>query len=357
MNLLARDKKIILISSCICLAVAFLMRHYPFLGIIGLILGIFLISDLLFIKIPVFPYDKILSAVSSDGINWKKEKGVRIGVKGKFFHYGCVYNPFVMKNREGWRMYYRGGPNHFDRIFTSFSNDGLVWDEESVLELDFMKFGLQSVSSCSIIQGEGFQRMYLAGYNNSGWKIYSAISTDEVHWEMEDGVRIDNNSSLDPLFARDPAVIKIDKIIRMYYLGSDGKYSRILTASSLDGLNWQKDGVCIEPLPEKHPKCIRGPYAYPLGQGCFRMYFTGGSRHSDFMNSIMSAISRDGVNWNREEGIRLRYGGWVDFCGALTPCVISDKELLRMYYAGVGVHFLYPLTRFRHCRYVKKNNL
>ncbi len=47
----------------------------------------------------------ILSAVSSDGLRWKKEPGIRVGTDRHYATDG-VLSPFVLRTPEGWRMYY-----------------------------------------------------------------------------------------------------------------------------------------------------------------------------------------------------------------------------------------------------------
>lgn len=347
----SRDNRIIFVAIMAFFGLSIFFWYHNILNVVALMIGLFLLLDIVFFWVTVFPYDRILSAVSCDGINWKKEHGIRMGIRRRNInHYGCVYYPVVIKNVDGYRMYFRGGDNFLDRIFTSYSRDGIVWSEEEEIRLDFACLGLKAVSSCAIISTPAFQRMYFSGNDGRDWKIYSAVSKDYLSWNMEDGVRISNDSVFDSVFAKEPTVVESNGCLRMYYLGGDGRYNRILGAFSFDGLNWEKTGVCIEPAMGEHPKCIKSPFIQRLDDSTLRLYFAGGSNYPILHSVILSAISSDGKSWKKEDGVRVGYDRRLDILEVLSPYVIADSGLLRMYYAGVGLHFLYPLTYFRYVR-------
>jgi len=350
MGLLDRDKRIYYYGLIICLVLLVLPSFSSIFRFIAIPTALLIAINIRFLKIPIFPYDRIFSAVSENGIIWKKEKGIRIDTKRKVDHAGGIYYPQVIKVPNGFRMYYRGGDNFLDDIFTSFSKDGLSWDADTELSIDLRRQGFKSVVSCFILTGDSFQRMYLSGDKGTGYQIYSAESNDYLHWTIEEGIRIANDTSLDESFARDPALIETEQGLRMYYLGGDGVCNRILSAFSDDGLNWQKEGICIEPQGQEHPECIKSPFVY-RHQGHFRMYFTGGSRYPEIYTRILGAKSNDGLNWRRKENIGIRYGGFNDYFEILTPCVLAEENgFSRMYYSGLGIHLLAPLTCLRYKR-------
>ena len=75
------------------------------LPLLGLAINV---ANLLFLKRPFMPYDRILSAFSTDGLRWQKEPGVRLDVGG-LHRSRQVYSPCVVAAEAGWRMFYRGG--------------------------------------------------------------------------------------------------------------------------------------------------------------------------------------------------------------------------------------------------------
>ncbi len=76
----------------------------------------------------------IVSAVSSDGLAFTAEDGVRIGQEGPLQTF-AVYAPEVLRVGSGgpsWRMYYAGwqvDPVR-GRIFSASSSDGLSWTRD-----------------------------------------------------------------------------------------------------------------------------------------------------------------------------------------------------------------------------------
>jgi hypothetical protein len=66
--------------------------------------------------------NKIYSAISSDGINFTEESGVR-------FEYDDIYDPDVIKIGDSWRMYVGTGDQ---RVLSATSTDGLNFSYEGV---------------------------------------------------------------------------------------------------------------------------------------------------------------------------------------------------------------------------------
>jgi hypothetical protein len=99
----------------------------------------------------------------------------------------------------------------------------------------------------TVIGFEGGLRMYFTDVIN--WDIRSATSTDGLVWAIDPGVRISKGEDpdYDSVGAIESSVIELaDGTLRMYYIGRSD-LDRILSATSSDGLNWIKeDGVRID---------------------------------------------------------------------------------------------------------------
>lgn len=188
---------------------------------------------------------RILSAVSSDGMTWVPEPGVRLspqqGGAGDF----RVVSPDIVpiSGEPGrLRMYYEccpGTQSIDNSIRSAVSNDGLSWTVEPGVRLE--NFGCH-YSSCRIVFLEdGQSRMYVAESNRG---IVSALSTDGgVSFEIEESIRVPLGDNLDKTVAFAPEIVRINnRGYRMYYAGySAPNCAFILTATSDDGLNWEKD--------------------------------------------------------------------------------------------------------------------
>ena len=182
---------------------------------------------------------RILSAVSSDGIHWEPESGIRLspeqGGAGEF----RVVSPDVVPvaGVEGrLRMYYeccRGPQSAPNSIRSAVSEDGLNWTVEPGVRLETP--GCYYNSCRLILLADGRCRMYVA---QQGRGIISAISNDcGLSFDLEDGTRVPNGDNHDRLIAFAPEIVQIDNgVYRMYYAGySHSTSASILTATSEDG--------------------------------------------------------------------------------------------------------------------------
>ncbi len=192
---------------------------------------------------------RILSAVSSDGMTWVPEPGVRLSPQqGGAGDFRVVSPDIVPVSGEPGRlrMYYEccPGPQSIDNsIRSAVSDDGLSWAVEPGVRLETLDC---HYSSCRIVFLEdGRSRMYV-GQADCG--IVSAISKDGgVSFEIEDGIRVPMGDVYDKIVAFAPEILQIKSGgYRMYYAGySASNCAFILTATSDDGFNWTKD---MEPV-------------------------------------------------------------------------------------------------------------
>ena len=96
---------------------------------------------------------------------------------------------------------------------------------------------------------------------------------------------------------------------------------------------------------------VRHAHAWPLGTGGLRIYFSEYRRESIVGAYIASALTEDGINWRREEGVRLASGGPFDRHGVFCPQLVPVAGGWRMYYGGYwGRHLLEPYTLWCHRR-------
>ena len=193
MGLLDRDKRIYYYGLILCLVLFVLPAFSTIFRFAAIVTALLIAINIRFLKIPIFPYDRILSAVSENGIIWKKEKGIRIYERGTFSHAGCVYNPFVLRVEHGFRMYFRGGDNFSSWIYTAESLNAVTWGKESRVIFERLNHNIKEIDSCSIIRSGDRLRMFFCGYDGRNWKIYSAVKRNAVNWEVEEGIRISND--------------------------------------------------------------------------------------------------------------------------------------------------------------------
>ncbi|MCZ7358032.1 MAG: DUF2341 domain-containing protein [Candidatus Methanoperedens sp.] len=258
-------------------------------------------------SVPPYTYPtNIRSAISSDAMNWTKESGIRVG-EGYGGQEGWANEPEVLVLSDGtYRMYYDheyafGGWVR-GVILSAISSDGLNWTKEQGTRIDYGgTYDTVLAEGPNIVElSDGTYRMYYQGLNSQygNYRILSAVSTDGFNWTKEEGIRINIGGTYDSFGVSSPRIIKFsDGRFVLSYSGADAQWnSRLLTAVSADGLKWSKEcGIRIDNKGlEGGPYSIVSPgEIVRISDDQYRMYFTGDRYPPTFYgnrNAILSAI-------------------------------------------------------------------
>lgn len=170
--------------------------------------------------------DGIGSATTTNGLIVNTDEGARLthAATGQL---DCVVsNPWVIQIAQGYRMYYQGQADLCDgrsrqqtdsppayRIMSAFSVDGKNFQREPGVRIDTGSVtGLSSAGRGSVIQlDDGSYRMYfearLIGSENLT-RVLNATSTDGLNWQVDTKPIVDS--------AHSPAAIQIENIIYLY---------------------------------------------------------------------------------------------------------------------------------------------
>ena len=145
---------------------------------------------------------------------------------------------------------------------------------------------------------DGRYRLYYCGEGG----ILSAISSDGFNFQVEDGVRVLSSYSYESIVC-DPTVVNLpDGRFRMYYKGSTGgggpgqAIHKIFSAISTDGLSFQKEGLRIDSEKTGDNGWASVPDAIMLPDGRVRIYYVS----ANTTRGIASAISDDGLSFQIE---------------------------------------------------------
>lgn len=158
---------------------------------------------------------------------------------------------------------------------------------------------------------DGRFRLYYGGPGG----ILSAISDGGLTFTKEPGVRVPSGSagSLE-MIVSDPTLVRLkDGSVRMYYKGATGgggpgqAIHSIFSAISTDGLRFEKEGIRIDSQQTPDDGWASVPEAILLPDGRVRIYYV--SDGADVGHGIVSAISEDGLNFTREGPV---LAGFVD---------------------------------------------
>lgn len=223
----------------------------------------------------------ILSASSGDGISWRRDPMVRINVQESNRETWVLCPDVIPLAGGGWRMFFqvqtRDRP---DMILSAFSADSLNWDREP-----FIKIGDSNYSYGSprcVLLPNGTYRLYFHRFPTERSKlqeraILSAISSNGIEFTMEDGCRIQQETELEAGSVYAPEVLRLGSgQYRMYYAAwtKDLKHGRILSALSDDGLAFQKDHkICIDHGDQYDFAKASEPCVIQLNDGRFRLYY------------------------------------------------------------------------------------
>lgn len=171
---------------------------------------------------------------------WTKDSGTRISD-------GSV--PYIHKLKDGrFRLYYCGAGG----ILSAVSSDALNFEKEAgvrIAPVGGSRNPEAMVCDATVIElPDGKIRMYYKGADGQGGpgqalhKVFSAISSDGLSFQKE-GLRIDSEKTGDRGWASVPEAIKLpDGRVRIYYVSGDFEaLGGTMSAASQDGLNFQKE--------------------------------------------------------------------------------------------------------------------
>jgi predicted GH43/DUF377 family glycosyl hydrolase len=217
--------------------------------------------------------DGIVSAISQDGLKWSKDEGVRIKPATNVKAQAIVDSPSILKLKAGgYRMLYEGSDEAQKTfvIFSAVSKDGTEWTKEKGVRLeDKNQFDQKIAASPSAVKGPG-GTYYM--YYSDGDTIKLAISDDEgVTWRKRDLSGLPA-ATLDP-----SVVIMSDGVFRMYFVRSKSedklKGATIISARSTDGYSWEAEkGIRVG--PDKGAVMVLDPDVVMVSLGKMRMYYT-----------------------------------------------------------------------------------
>lgn len=177
--------------------------------------------------------------------------------------------------------------------------------------------------------------------NTSPQQFHFAQTDPGLIWKKEHRVVVDADGFLDNFWVLTPNVVRIpDGGYRLYYTGvsrerrAQNCLGYILSAVSEDGLHWQKEvGIRLDTMSSAGEVWVYCPDVIPLPDGRWRMYFQ--VKSDSGWDQILSAVSADGILWTREEGARF-FSDTHD-CGS-PRCLILKDGRYRLYFHFSNSH-------------------
>ncbi len=196
-----------------------------------------------------------------------------------------------------------------------------------------------------VVLVDGTYHMFYMGQEegspwNRFWNIGHATSPDGSSWTRDPANPVlvrGGDGEWDSDSASFPAVIHDGTEFRMWYSASDGEVGAVGYATSPDGTTWTKHAG--NPVMSTGPAGAFDdggiwPGTVLFDGETYRMWYTGERDTSEWIFTIGTAESDDGLSWTRHpEPVIVPDAPWNHWL-AYAPTVVFDGSVYRMWYAG-----------------------
>ncbi|MBI4614596.1 MAG: hypothetical protein HY720_13380 [Planctomycetes bacterium] len=253
----------------------------------------------------------ILSASSADGLEWTLDEGVRV-------EHASVPCAVVRPSDGAVLLYFVDaadvGPGKWESANVAVSTDGVSFEKQG-LSIEGRTHE-RALDPSIVLLPDGRFRLYYFSQGagriaeNEEHEIHSAVSTDGIRF-VEEGVVIRAEGLVDP------DVFRCGDAWLMYVFSLRAGGTRIARSD---------DGTSFRFLEDLGPRDWGTTAPVALGDGRFRLYAFDQRAHTE--NAVASFVSRDGISWEREPGVRLRAPEGKQFTD---PFVVVWKGGYRMY--------------------------
>lgn len=132
----------------------------------------------------------LVSAISSDGLHWTQEPGVRLGPSSTGYDATTMIHPTVIRLSDGsYKLYYDGEiddahsyslSQHYRKILSASSKDGLTWTRDPGYRIDEKPLHTFEAYSPKAMYQDGKVILHFTTPNG----IYEATSTDTLHFTI-----------------------------------------------------------------------------------------------------------------------------------------------------------------------------
>jgi hypothetical protein len=271
---------------------------------------------------PLLVRDRVLRAVSDDGLVWQKDDSVHLTHPSHNLAHMTYYTAHDSRGRLWLRASVHDPAT--DAWHTEMGRPGeRSWWDARVL-------GLAHLYAPCWMDG----RLYGVGVTSGGRPEVVCFETGEDELPMSRiGQQWERIAQLGTV--RDLCIFRADDESHAWVcLGSSMSALRIHHWQSADGVAWSYRGPAVAaPAPTPVFDVAESP-SVTADAGGWRMYFRTGDRPA-LGNVIRSAYSNDLESWRHEEGVRVAPGGRWDSHGVGFPRVWKDARLgWVMLYAG-----------------------
>ncbi|MBI4057274.1 MAG: hypothetical protein HY399_06980 [Elusimicrobia bacterium] len=232
------------------------------------------------------------------------------------------------------------------QVLSATSSDKVNWTQESGVRLSTSPapaIDASSITACSVFTSTAGWRMVYSAISSSGvYSVLSATSADGLTWFKEAGFRLHLNGG--QTYLASPRVLRVsNNLLRMYYVEDSSNTNTPATyfirsaSSTNEGQNWTIEGTILStPTAEVSVST--------LTDGRYRMFYSQLQSGTTISQQILSAISNNGLNFQFESGRVLSTSTSLGRIGF--PVVDRSTETFRwrLYYAFTATGSSIPAT-------------
>lgn len=294
------------------------------------------------------------------GTAWTKDPWIAIDLDTPLDSERILTPNVIRLPGGGYRLYYTGlgpartAPDCIGYILSASSRDAVTWVKDPGVRVDVFPpyAALWTLCPDVIPLPDGRCRMYFEARSpDQPTVILSAVSDDGLAFTVEPGIRVgDGRWSYGT-----PRCVYVEPAdegasaprYRLYchkytfplVSGLDAG-NEIISAVSDDGLRFEREpGVRIAQETARETLSVYAPEVVRLGDGTYRMYYAGWT--DEIAGGVFSATSHDGLDWVKDDGICVELGdsGAWDSKMVSEPCVIGLGDgRTRLFYEARDDH-------------------
>lgn len=264
-----------------------------------------------------------------------------------------------------YKMWYTGGLNYGtfadSKIGYATSINGIDWNKRPnpvLTKGEAGKFDEGTIVAASVLYDEAIYKMWYVGTHSwfgNNWRIGYATSPDGINWTRQnDGNPVLNLGAAgewDDAYVGHVSVIRDGSLLKMWYRGSrisGGLDGSIGLATSTDGISWTKfdDPLTTDPpYAESDPVLVPTPGTWDsqvvyhpnviVNDSTYEMWYV--AMGNMIGQNVGYATSSDGINWDKDSSnpvMTIGSAGSFDNFRLLTPCVMFENNLYKMWYTG-----------------------
>ena len=218
---------------------------------------------------------RILEAVQAPGQPWERlGMSLDAGGTGGSDTYG-VEAPSVVRTPTGFLMAYAGSDGADTRLHLAHSDDGHEWERRGLFLTRGEADNTGATHPCLVVTANQWWLFY-SGYDGSHEgrraEIMAAVSRDGTRWERLGSVIAPAPGEV---ALSEPSVLVRQRRFTMVFVSDDGIRASIDTATSRDGLTWDRRGCTLRlGAQDQRPNRIRSPNAAHLTDGSLRLWYS-----------------------------------------------------------------------------------